>query len=236
MSSVTTTVKTPRKRKYGGVVARGTKRLRPTPLFVNPPVRIPISRGPCPSTITIKLRYFEIWNSDGTIIDYRFRTNSLYDPNRTATGHQPLGRDQWATFYDRYRVTKCYYQIDCTNVSTSAGSIVSVLHNTDDAAVTNAGTAAEQALCVTRQVPPSSTRRFVGVVHPHVVWGVTAKQYNDDDVYAAQMGSNPGSSSMMHIVHCDDVSGGVLSAAQLRVTVKMWMTANLFAPLAVASS
>ena len=31
--------------------------------------------------------------------------NSLFDPNRTGTGHQPYGFDQLSTFYNRYYVT-----------------------------------------------------------------------------------------------------------------------------------
>jgi len=33
-----------------------------------------------------------------------FRLNSLFDPDLTGTGHQPLGFDQWATLYGEYQV------------------------------------------------------------------------------------------------------------------------------------
>lgn len=33
-----------------------------------------------------------------------FRASSIYDPDYTAGGHQPLGYDQWAPFYDHYIV------------------------------------------------------------------------------------------------------------------------------------
>lgn len=35
---------------------------------------------------------------------YVFRGNSLYDPDYTATGGQPLSFDQWAQFYNYYKV------------------------------------------------------------------------------------------------------------------------------------
>jgi len=37
--------------------------------------------------------------------------NSLFDPNRTGTGHQPYGYDTIATLYNRYRVISTRYKI-----------------------------------------------------------------------------------------------------------------------------
>lgn len=36
-----------------------------------------------------------------------FRGNSIYDPDITGTGHQPLGHDEAAVLYERYRVRGC---------------------------------------------------------------------------------------------------------------------------------
>lgn len=41
----------------------------------------------------------------GTIESYLFRANSIFDPNFTGIGHQPIGHDQWKNFYRRYKVT-----------------------------------------------------------------------------------------------------------------------------------
>ena len=40
----------------------------------------------------------------GTIATYSFRTNSMYDPDRTGIGHQPRGFDQYAVNYNHYTV------------------------------------------------------------------------------------------------------------------------------------
>ncbi|AXH75925.1 MAG: putative capsid protein [Cressdnaviricota sp.] len=60
-----------------------------------------------PSTKVVTLRYCQDVTIDGTIGGpgtYQFRANSIFDPDYTGVGHQPLGRDQWAQYYDHYIV------------------------------------------------------------------------------------------------------------------------------------
>lgn len=42
--------------------------------------------------------------ANGAPVSYHFSANSIYDPNLTGTGHQPLGRDQYGLIYDHYTV------------------------------------------------------------------------------------------------------------------------------------
>lgn len=50
-----------------------------------------------------------------------FRLNSIYDPDTSiTTGHQPLGYDQWNTFYAKYRVFKANVTIKATNASSNS--------------------------------------------------------------------------------------------------------------------
>ncbi len=65
------------------------------------PVVIPTSR-------TVRLRYVSEVNLNpisNSIAAYYFRANSLFDPDFTSTGHQPMGFDQIALGYDHYTVT-----------------------------------------------------------------------------------------------------------------------------------
>lgn len=57
----------------------------------------------------VKLRYVDVVTVNpgvGTTASHLFRANSIFDPDLTGTGHQPLGHDQWATFYAHYTVAK----------------------------------------------------------------------------------------------------------------------------------
>lgn len=40
----------------------------------------------------------------GSLAIQQFRTNSMFDPDLTGTGHQPYGFDQWKTYYGTYMV------------------------------------------------------------------------------------------------------------------------------------
>ena len=83
-------------------------------------VRVPygISNGPFPFQYQATLRYSElipISVSTGTIGSYVFSANSLFDPDVTGTGIQPLYFDQLMALYDHYVVLSSTFK--CTFAS-----------------------------------------------------------------------------------------------------------------------
>lgn len=71
-----------------------------TPLY-----RVPY--GGFPQTKVVKLKYCDQYNISagvGAIASYEWRANSLYDPDKTSAGHQPMFRDVYANIYNKYRV------------------------------------------------------------------------------------------------------------------------------------
>ncbi len=67
----------------------------------------------------------------GAMANYLFRCNSIFDPNQSGTGHQPLGHDQYANFYKKYMVVgstitatfKSFDNTDLTNQTPSAFTV-----------------------------------------------------------------------------------------------------------------
>lgn len=60
-----------------------------------------------PKIRKVSLRYcdnFLITSTLGSLGVYSFRANSIFDPDLTGVGHQPMGRDTWATLYNHYVV------------------------------------------------------------------------------------------------------------------------------------
>jgi hypothetical protein len=74
--------------------------------------------------------------STGSVSVQQFRLNSLYDPDFTGAGHQPMGFDQWAAFYNHYVVLKCHYEVEFVDVSNSVATQSTVaFHVSDDTSI-----------------------------------------------------------------------------------------------------
>lgn len=78
----------------------------------------------------------------GSLQIYNFSANDLYDPNRTGTGHQPMGFDQMMNLYEQFtvvrshiKITACNYGGDQARIAvylnpdTSASTITAVMEN-----------------------------------------------------------------------------------------------------------
>jgi hypothetical protein len=46
----------------------------------------------------------EFTSTAGSVARYRFRANDCFDPDQTGTGHQPMGFDEAAKYYDQFTV------------------------------------------------------------------------------------------------------------------------------------
>ena len=61
-----------------------------------------------------------------TPANYVFRGNSIFDPNFTGTGHQPMFHDPYSNIYDRYYVTSSTIRVEIT--TDEAEPIIAVLY------------------------------------------------------------------------------------------------------------
>ena len=83
---------------------------------VNPPI-MPVPRhiaNQMSDYSTYTLKYIELYpdvSLSGSVKWFKqFRPNSIYDPNYSDVGHQPLGRDLLAGIYQHYRVLKAEFK------------------------------------------------------------------------------------------------------------------------------
>lgn len=78
--------------------------------------------GYCPTGIEVTLSYastVSITTTAGVNDAYVFSGNSLFDPNVTGTGSQPLGFDQWTAIYNRYIVYGSQATLEVLSTDTS---------------------------------------------------------------------------------------------------------------------
>lgn len=67
-----------------------------------------------PGSLRADLRYSEYFSLDpaaGALATYTYRANSIYDPNYSAGGHQPLGYDQLSVLYAHYIVQRAHIKV-----------------------------------------------------------------------------------------------------------------------------
>lgn len=89
--------------------------------------------APVPKTKLVKLRYCDTIELDpgatDAAVEHRFRANSVYDPDRTGTGHQPMYFDQLAAIYESYEVVGSRITV---RWNTTAGAVAMVGVNRDN--------------------------------------------------------------------------------------------------------
>lgn len=61
---------------------------------------------------------------------YQYKANSIYDPDLTGSGHQPLGRDTWAAIYDYYKVLETRFTIKIIDLHATTNSTIGQSSNT----------------------------------------------------------------------------------------------------------
>lgn len=114
-------------------------------------IRNPVMLTGFPKERIVKLRYCDRFASDLTtgIATQTYRANSIFDPDSSGTGHQPLGHDQWATFYNHYVVLSAKITVDTSlNQNVNGVPVLKLVYLTDDTTSSLAPfTLAEQGKC-----------------------------------------------------------------------------------------
>lgn len=90
-----------------------------------------LGRSPIPTSVLVKLRYCDSIAIDpasgGITGSHLFRVNSLFDPDETSAGHQPLAYDEYAALYSRYCVLGAKITVKCINTSSTIPLIFGIV-------------------------------------------------------------------------------------------------------------
>lgn len=125
---------------------------------------------------------------------YAFRGNSLYDPDYTAGGHQPLYFDQYSEIYNKYRVMGCSIRVDTNNASTASALYFIAFPSTETGSLLSISAALEQGRAKAPKIIPlgqtMSSARLKSYCSTRKALGQTKTQVMDDD-NAAGIGANP---------------------------------------------
>lgn len=150
------------------------------------------------------LRYSQILQPAGiAVYEYLFNLNSLYDPDRTGAGHQPLGFDQLTPLYGRYRVFKVRYDISWIPGSNTGILIAAPTNRTGGIGSTETALETYSAKHSAIANNYSGPARVRGVIDLATLNGKTLAQYTDDDTTGAIVTTSPSELLILHTVFGD---------------------------------
>jgi len=199
-----------------------------------------------PSEVRVTLPYVDqfVLNATSASTDnHVYRGNSLFDPDFTGTGHQPLGYDQWTTFYsawvvEQVRVKATITAPDSVVVATSNNNAIFAIspRRNDNSTFTSVLTACEQPYtewCLVGgfQKPAVLTMtldvaKFLGV-SPLVLRNVID--------YSGSIGANPLIITFLDF-YCASPLAGTVDPAPANVTVEFEFVAKFYNAITLAAS
>lgn len=170
-----------------------------------------ISRGVPSGMPTIRranLRYVAKVNlilTGNNLREYVFRANSIFQPDGSGTGHQPMGHDEWGALYKHYVVlgSKCttlVNQSDSVSNTSNLTAVGSYVHNALLAPYEDFSEFAEARKGQYKTVSAISTRsmRLTNTFSAKNFFHVT--DVNDNIRHlGALVGSNPSDAAYYHI-------------------------------------
>lgn len=203
------------------------------PRYSNPYSRISgKSVDGVPLGMRVTMKYAEHFSHSSGVTGYGenvFRAGSLFDPNLTGVGHQPLGHDEWSNIYQRYRVLGSKIEVKYANKSKlAAGTLQEPL--TCALVLTGSSTLISGTDLASEY--PVNTVAFIGrnnasktLTLPYTTaWKNTGDPAakNESD-YSATFGSNPVRDSYYHVISQVVGSTNIDSKILVIITYDVWI-------------
>lgn len=179
-----------------------------------------------------KHKYSEAVLTDATLGNYIFNLNSMYDPNRTGTGHQPYARDTMATLYNRYRVIAVSYRVTSGSSATSTQQFAVIPSSGSMPTVSNLDQVKEMPRSRTAFCSPGESKVVYGKVNLPSLAGVSSSTYKADDRYQALSTQDPTEQLYLNIF--GGSSTGVLQ--QIAANVQLEFLVEWFDPIELGQS
>lgn len=122
-----------------------------------------------------------------------FRLGSIFDPDFTGVGHQPVGHDQLSPLFERYQVYKVDFKVSFATRDNTNNQRVGYRVSDTSTIDSNPDVNIENGNCEWDLIGTigSTPQCFTGSINPYEVHGVTYRQYMANDDYGATFGTNP---------------------------------------------
>lgn len=187
------------------------------------------------------MKYVEfIAHSGANWVISTFQT-SAFDPKADLGGHQPFGFDQWAQFYERYKVMGIAYCVRFVNSSTQriVGACFTDETNTDPGPL-DAGAMLErddiQAVIIPKQGTndgQKNVRYLKGYLPAWKIMRKAKEVYKDDTSTGAVTNTNPSLMGFVKFITCA-INGS--SSVTCDLEIELTYYTQFFAPIGIGQS
>jgi hypothetical protein len=184
--------------------------------------------GPFPTTFPAELHYsdfFDFNTTIGAVVYQKFRANSLYDPDETGTGHQPLYFDSLAALYSKYRVTSIKYSLRFAPPNSDSNSSIEVWSLVRNGVYTPSYPTVAELPYTKRAVTGAFSDSIVLKDNVNLTTlSAPRRVYLDDDRYAAVVNANPQEVINLHIAAI------CTTEITIRLYIDIWYSCNFYDP------
>jgi hypothetical protein len=136
----------------------------------------------------------------GAVNDQIYRANSVFDPDRTGGGHQPLGFDQAAALYNRYRVHAFKARIKFSASSVSYDACAFIVNGAKTYTSLPAALETNRQSHVMVQGVGATAEKDVMNGPLWKYCGRSLQSYHIDDTTGADVTTNPAETIDYHVV------------------------------------
>jgi hypothetical protein len=195
------------------------------------------TRGFFPNVMVRNMKYTAYLNlgtvTSGSTFLTVFRLNSIFDPDKTNTGHQPYFYDTASLIYNKYVVLSCNWRVCVPSTSQVLEYCVAAVNGSFPAL---SGSADFQTMseypCA--EIKPCSGVPSVlsGRIDNWVLTGKTKAKYLSDDVYAALFSASPAEGMELGIMTFNVDA----SSATHRISVELNYKVQCYDPILQSAS
>lgn len=152
-----------------------------------------------PDTMYVRMKYREILIEGGIFNTHTYSLNSIFDPNQSGAGHQPLGHDQWGALYENYQVLASSIKVEFVQNSASVPAGCVVFPSNVSTTSTNLLNAGEQSYAKYRNLQVNTGGRPIIIKNYMSVRKLEARS-TDSVNFSAGFGADPVAERFWHVV------------------------------------
>jgi len=188
-----------------------------------------------------KLRYGEwvvltVPTNVTTSVSAQYLINSIFAPSASPSAHQPLGRDQLALLYSKYRVHNVSYSVQALPAATPVAPVVMTVQQRNDNTLVSASleTIIEQPFTTTKIMSSVNPTIISGRLSNATLAGMTKAEFEGEDGTFALFGNSPTEVQCLNVAFTNTGVGPAGTTVNLRILLEF--DVECFDPIVLAPS